>query len=169
MACKMLSALMSVRTYQNQCLVQVPVLHTCVDELALGVQVVEGQKKVLQTALQERIGEAPARISPEEVLPAVPHGSLDEALMVASGTVNGEHVQSSPDMPVSRMGRVCLVDSLVGPKLIFACLSMLARENLQGDIIVLSNSLCYLISARLGGLNMQEVPGEPNRRDCPKP
>lgn len=71
---------------------KVPVVRTCVDELALGVQVVEGQEEVPQTALQERFREPPAWVSPEQVLPAVPHGPLDEALVMSPGQVNGEHV-----------------------------------------------------------------------------
>lgn len=106
------------------------VSRTSVDELALGVQVVEAPEEVLQTALEQRLGEALAWVSPEEVLPAVPHGPLDEALMIPPGPVKGEDVQGSPDMRVSRMGRVRLVDGLVGPKLILASLSMMPGEDL---------------------------------------
>lgn len=59
----------------------VPLQRTSVDELALGMQVVESAEKVLEASFQERVRKAPGRVPQEKVPPAVPHRPLDQAIM----------------------------------------------------------------------------------------
>jgi hypothetical protein len=116
-----------------------------VNEFTLIVQVVEGEEEMLQTTLKESSREPPDWVSQKQVLPAIPHGPLHEALMIPIGVVNGEHIQGSSHMPMSRMGRIHLADSLIGLKLVSTRLSLIPCEDLQSDIIVLPTMLSFSI------------------------
>lgn len=59
-------------------------VHTCMDQLALTMQVVQAEQYVSQAVPEEDLGPPPRRISPEQVAPAIPHGQLDEALVLPS-------------------------------------------------------------------------------------
>jgi hypothetical protein len=102
------------------------------------VQIVKGTEEMLQASLEQGLGEPARWISPQQVLPAIPHGPLNQALVAASGTIDGEHLKGGPHMPVSRMRRVRLVDGLVSLILISACLPVISNEYLQGDEVVIS-------------------------------
>ena len=105
------------------------------DQFALGVQVVQTAEQMLEAAFEECLGEAPRWVSPEQVLPAVPHGFLHETLMLAAGPFNGQHVEGCSHVMVPWVGRVCVPLDLVGAKLISAGLPMTPCKDLQGDIV----------------------------------
>lgn len=54
------------------------------DQPAITMQVVQAEQHVSQAVPEEDLGQAPRRIPPEQVAPAVPHGQLDEALVLPS-------------------------------------------------------------------------------------
>jgi hypothetical protein len=114
-----------------------------VNELALGMQVVECVEEMLQAAFEQRLGEASCRVPLEQVFPAIPHRLLDKALMVTAGVVDSKHAQGRSHMPVSGVGRIRLVDELVGPELALASVSMVSGEDLESNIVVLPSPLCY--------------------------
>lgn len=65
-------------------------LYTRVNKFTLSVQVIKRLEEVLQAAFKKRVGEPPCWISLEYILPAIPHRSLDKALVITSRPVDGE-------------------------------------------------------------------------------
>jgi hypothetical protein len=110
------------------------------DQFALGAQIIEGAKEVLEAALEENVGEAPRGVSLKQVLPTVPHGRLNKALVFLAGAVDGKRLQGSSQVPMAGMGRVGLIDGLVSPELVSTCLPVVTGEELQGDIVMLPAS-----------------------------
>lgn len=113
------------------------------NELAFGMQVIKCVEEVLQAAFEQRFREASRSVPLEQVLPTIPHRPLDETLMIPAGAVDGKRVHGRSHVPVSRVGRVCLVDELVGLKLVPAGLPMVSGEDFQGNIFVFPSPWCY--------------------------
>ena len=113
------------------------------DKLALGMQVVECVEEMLQAAFEQRLGEASCRVPLEQVFPAIPHRLLDQALMITAGVIDSKHAQGRSHVPVSRVGRIRLVDELVGLELVLASVSMVSGEDLEGNIAMFPSPLCY--------------------------
>lgn len=139
------------------------------DQLALGMQVIQSTEKMLEAALEQDVGKAPRGISPEQVLPAVPHRFLDETLMLAARPFNGERIKSSSHIMVSRMGGVCFPQDFVGAEFIFAGLFMTPCKDLQSNIVAfpavhIRQIPVATVSSQKKVKNGLKIPGQPHGR-----
>ena len=90
------------------------------DELALGMQVVQAEEDMPETSLEKWFRESLGWIPVEEILPAVPHGLLHQTMMAVIFAVKRENVERCPHMGIAGMRRVCLAQSLVDVELVLA-------------------------------------------------
>lgn len=82
------------------------------------MQIVERKKDLHGARLQEILGESMIRVAIEKIPKTLPHGLLDEAVMVSSGTRNGKYIQGFSHMGIARMRRIALVQMLVNVKVL---------------------------------------------------
>lgn len=109
------------------------------NKLALGVEVVERKENLHQARLKEGLGKAMSRITVKKIPKAVPHGLLNQAVMVTSWAANGECVQGRSHMGIAGMGRIGLAQMLINLKL--SLTHSLARIHFQSHISMRSNSI----------------------------
>ena len=74
--------------------------------LALGVEVIKGKQKLFERRLEQDFGVPACRVSQKEILPAIPHGLLDKAVMLVAITRERERVENGPDMSIARVRRI---------------------------------------------------------------
>lgn len=151
MAWRILSALMStpqMSGWIHLSSVQIAsVLYLCAPA-ALAVHIIQRKEQMLQTTFEKCIREPARWVSQEQVLKLSHNGPLNDALMLPFRSVNREHVQSCPHVPVPRVRRIRLAENLISPKLVSTGFCMIPRENLQCHIVVvpvsdvIQNSAC---------------------------
>jgi hypothetical protein len=142
---RMLSPLMSIRLWVSNFTTRRPkVSPTRVNKLALSMQVVECKENLHQARLEEIFSESMARVAIEKIPKTLPHGLLNETVMVASGARNSKYIQGCSHMDMARMRRIALIQMLVNLKLVpirfFACI------NFQSHVLMRSDSISLVIA-----------------------
>jgi hypothetical protein len=112
---------------------------TRVNKLALCMQVVECKENLHKARLEEIFSESMAWVAIEKIPKTLPHGLLDETVMVASGARNDKYIQGCSHMDMAKMRWIVLVQMLVNLKLVpirfFVCIHFQSHVLMRSDSI----------------------------------
>lgn len=101
------------------------------------MQIIQREENLHETCFQKILSESMTRIAIEEIPETLPHGLLDEAIMVASGTRDGEDIQGFSHMEIARMRWIALVQMFIDVKLLLIC--FFTRVHFQSYMLMCSD------------------------------
>ena len=88
-------------------------------DLGFCVEVVECEEDLRQTSSKQLFREAMRRVSVQEIFETVPRWFLNQAVVIAALSGNGEHVEGCPDMIISWMRSIAFAQDVVHVEFVF--------------------------------------------------